>query len=108
MMKNLLITAGVALACGVIGAMGYSYFFGPKSAGPKSKESQGKRDSGSTKESGPEKKSGSAESKESGKGSNAQASTKNSIPGVSPTTDAAMLKQLITDLSCRVEPLASG
>ncbi len=105
MMKNLLITAGVALACGVIGAMGYSYFFGPKSAGPKSKESQGKSDSGSTKDSGPEKKSGSAESKESGKGSNAQASTKNSIPGVSPAKDADMLKQLITDLSRRVDHL---
>ena len=34
MMKSILITAGVALVCGVIGAMGYSYFFGPKSRGP--------------------------------------------------------------------------
>ena len=99
MMKNLLMTASVALVCGVIGAMGYSYFFGPKSAGPKSKESQGKSDSG------PEKKSGSAESKESGKGSSAHASTTSSLPGLSPAQDVDMLKQLITDLSRRVDHL---
>ena len=67
MMKSFLITASVALVCGVIGAMGYAYFFGPKSKGSSSEESQGKSDSGSTKDSGPEKKSGSGESKESGK-----------------------------------------
>ena len=105
MMKNLLITAGVGLVCGVIGAMGYSYFFGPKSAGSTAKESQAKSDSGSTEESGPEKKSGSAESNDSGRGSNAQGSTTSSIPGVSPPNDADMLKQLITDLSRRVDHL---
>ena len=105
MMKNLLITAGVALVCGVIGAMGYSYFLGPKSAGSMSRESQGKSDSGPTKDSGPEKKSGNAESQALGKGSNAHASTSSSISGVSPANDAEMLKQLITDLSRRVDHL---
>ncbi len=103
--KSLLITAGVALVCGVIGAMGYSYFFGPKSRGPTSEESQGKSDSGSTKVSSPKEKSGSGESKESGKGSNAQAATKSSVPGVSSAKAADMLKQLITDLSRRVDHL---
>ena len=94
MTKGLLIAAGVALVCGVIGAMGYSYFFGPKSSGPGSEESQGKSDSSSTKESGPKEKSGGGERKQSGKESNALASTTNSIPGVSSAKDADMLKQL--------------
>lgn len=42
MMKNLLITAGVALVCSMIGAMGYTYFFGPKSQGSSAEGSQGK------------------------------------------------------------------
>ena len=58
MMKSLLITAGVALVCGVIGAMGYSYFFGPKSEGPFVGRAQNKSDSGSKTESGPKEKSG--------------------------------------------------
>ncbi len=105
MMKNLLITAGVALVCGVIGAMGYAYFFGPKSAGPRSEQSQGKSDSSSKKDSGSKEKSGGGESKKSGKASNTQASTTNSMPGVSSANDADMLKQQIKDLSRRVDHL---
>ena len=105
MMKNLLITAGVALVCGAIGAMGYSYFFGPKSKGSSSEGSQSKSDSSSKKESDPKEKPGGGESKESGKGSNAQAATKSSGPGLSPAKDADMLKQLITDLSQQVDNL---
>ncbi len=105
MMRNLLITAGVALVCGVIGAMGYAYFFGPKLKGSSSEQSQRKIVSGSTKDSGPKEKSGAGESKESGKGSNTQASTTNSMPGVSSANDADMLKQQIKDLSRRVDRL---
>ena len=48
MMKILLITAGVALVCGVIGAMGYVVLFRAEVRGIfKSEESQGKSDSGS-------------------------------------------------------------
>jgi hypothetical protein len=43
MMKNLLITAGVALVCGVGGAMGYAYFFGSRSDGPSSAGPQQER-----------------------------------------------------------------
>jgi hypothetical protein len=105
MMKNLLITAGVALVSGVIGAMGYAYSFGPKSKGSSPEGSQAKSDSSSKKESGSKEKSGGGESKESGKGSNAQASTTNSIPGVSSVKDADMLKQQIKELSRRVDHL---
>ncbi len=105
MTKNLLITAGVALVCGVIGAMGFERFFGPKSEGSSSNHSQGKSGSGSKKESGSNEKSAGGESKESGKESNAQASTANSIPGVSSAKDADMLKQQIRDLSQRVNHL---
>jgi hypothetical protein len=101
MIKNLLITASVALVCGVIGAMGYAHFFGPKSKGSSPDQSQGKSDSGSKNEPGPKEKSGGGESKQS----NAQASTTSSIPGVSPAKDADMDKQQIKDLSQRVDQL---
>ena len=107
MIKNLLITASVALVCGVIGAMGYSHFFGPKSKGSSPDQSQGKSDSGSKNEPGPKEKSGGGESKER-KGSNAQASTTNSIPSVSSAKDADMVKQQINELSQRVDHFASG
>ena len=105
MLKNLLITAGVALVCGVIGAMGYAYCFGPKSKGSSPKGSQGKSGSSSKKESGSEEKSGGGESKQSGKESDSQASTTNSISGVSWVKDADMLKQQIKDVSRRVDQL---
>ena len=92
MTRSLLITAGVALVCGVIGAMGYAYFFGPKSKGSSSEGSQGKSDSSSKKESGSKEKAGGGESKQLGKESDAQASTTNLIPGVSSAKDAYMLK----------------
>ena len=76
MMKNLLITAGVALVCGVIGAMGYAYFFGPKSAGSMSNRVPGQeRFEPRRRIRALKEKSGGGESKESGKGSNAQAPT---------------------------------
>jgi hypothetical protein len=101
MIKNLLITASVALVCGVIGAMGYAHFFGPKSKGSSPDQSQGKSDSSSKKESGSKEKSGGGESKES----NAQASTTTSIPGDSSAKDADMIKQQIKELSRRVDHL---
>ncbi len=105
MMKNLLITAGVSLVCGVIGAMGYAHFFGPKSEGSSSDQAQGESDSGSKNESGSKEKSTGGEGKESGKESNSRALTTNSIPGVSLTKDADMLEQQIKDLSRRVNNL---
>ena len=106
MMKNLLTTAGVALVCGVIGATGYAHFFGPKPEGSRSDQSQGESDSGSKNDSGSEEKSSGAENKASGKESTAQASATNSVPGVSSTKDADMIKQQIKDLSRRVQQFA--
>ncbi len=105
MIKSLLITAGVALVCGVIGAMGYAHFFGPKPEGSRSDQSQGESDSGSKNESGSKEKSTGGENKASGKESNGRASTTNSIPGVSSTKDADMVKQQMKDLSRRVDNL---
>ena len=49
MMTNLLVTAAVALISGVIGAMGYSQFFGPKPG--ESSSSQSKTEAASNRES---------------------------------------------------------
>ena len=105
MTKTLLITAGVAMLCGVIGAMGYSYFFGSK---PESSADQSRagNDRGGKKASGTEKKSGGgSDGKSSGKESNAQASTSSSIPGFSSAEDADTLKKQIMDLMQRVDRL---
>ena len=58
MMKNLLITAGVALVCGVIGAMGYAYFFEPKSKGLRRQGPRTRAIRDRRQESGPKEKSG--------------------------------------------------
>lgn len=105
MMKNLLITGGVALVFGVLGAMGYSYFFGSKSGGSSSEQSKGKSESGSKKESSSKKSSGGGSGKESGKESNAQAATSSSIPGFTSAEDADTLKRQIMDLMQRVDRL---
>ena len=78
MMTNLLITAAVALISGVIGAMGYSYFFGPKP--DESSSSQSKTEAGSNKESSSKSKSGGGSNPESAQESSTQASTSSSIP----------------------------
>jgi hypothetical protein len=82
MTKNLLITAGVALLCGVIGAMGYSYFSGSKSG--ESEQSEGKNEQAKSQQSG---------------------SAKKSIPGFSSAEDADTLKKQIMDLMQRVDRL---
>ena len=51
MLSHLLITGSVALICGVLGAMGYSHFFGPKPASRAS--SQSKTEAGSRQGIGP-------------------------------------------------------
>ncbi|HZW34690.1 MAG TPA: hypothetical protein VFF52_28450 [Isosphaeraceae bacterium] len=103
MMKNLLITAAVAVIGGAIGAMGYSYFFGSKS--DESSSSQSKSGSRSQKEASSKTKSGGGSNKDSGKESNAQASTSSSIPGFSSAEDAETLKKQILDLMQRIDRL---
>ncbi len=99
MMRTLLVTAGVALLCGVIGAMGYSYFFGSKTDNSSSEQSESKKDSSS------KKKSSGGSNEESGKESNSQTSTSSSTPGFSSAEDADTLKKQIMDLMQQVDRL---
>ena len=105
MMKNLLITAGVALVCGVIGAMGYSSFSGrsPRDPNRKSRRARAiwvRRRIRALKRSPAVRKVRSR-----ARGRTRTHRPRSSIPGVSPAKDADMLKQLITDLSRRVDHL---
>ena len=103
MMTNLLITAAVALICGVIGAMGYSHFFGPKPG--EASSSQSKTEAGSNKESGAKSKSGGGSDTESAKESGTQASTASAIPGVSSAQEVDELKQQIRNLNQKIDRL---
>ncbi len=105
MMKNLMITAGVALLFGVLGAVGYSYFFGSKSNDSSSDQSKSKNESGSKNQSKSKQGSGSGSSKESGKESNSQSSNSSAIPGFTSAEDAETLKRQIMDLMQRVDRL---
>lgn len=103
-MRNLVVTAGVALLCGVIGAVGYSYFFGSKDK-QSGDSSQGKSESAKKNASSSRKSGGGGKSKDSGKQSNSQASTSDSIPGFTSAEDADTLKKQIMDLMQRVDRL---
>ena len=103
MMKNLLMTAGVALICGVIGAAGYLYFLGPKPE--ESPSSQKKPDSESAKEATENKKSVFSGT-ESVMESNSRGAS--SIPGFTASDDADTLKKQIADLMQRVDGLSAG
>ncbi len=106
-MRNLLVTAGVALLCGVIGAVGYSYFFESRDRqSGDSSRSQGKTASAKPKNASSAGKSGGGgTSKDSGQQSNAQASNSSAIPGFTSADDADTLKKQIVDLMQRVDRL---
>jgi hypothetical protein len=96
-MKHLAVTAGVALLCGVVGAMGYSHFFGPKSD-----------ESSTAKEADAKKKStggGSGSTADSDKELSSSAVSAATIPGFTASTDAVTLKRQIMDLMQRVDRL---
>jgi hypothetical protein len=105
MIKHILITASVALICGVSGAMGYAYLFGPSSKDSSPDQSQAKSDPGSKKKSESTAKTGAGDKNQSGDDFRAQASTANSIPAVHSAQDAALIKQQYKDLSQRVDNL---
>jgi len=102
MMKNLLMTAGVALICGVIGAAGYLYFLGAKPE--ESPSSQKKPDSGSAQEATEKKKWGFSGT-QSVMESNSRGAS--SIPGFTAADDADTLKKQIADLMQRVDGLSA-
>jgi len=87
---NPILTAVIALICGVAGAAGYSYFFAPKPAEP----SQSKTEAAADKKSS-STRSGEAQSAE------AQSLT----PGSSSAQAADDLKQQIMSLSKRIDRL---
>jgi hypothetical protein len=103
LMKHLLITASVALTCGVLGAMGFSYFFGSKSGGASPDHSKATSNSNSQKKSGPQKNEAGGESKQDAEGSIAQSSS--SLPGFTSAQDADTLKQQILGLMQRIDQL---
>ena len=84
---NPILTAVIALVCGVAGAAGYSYFFAPKPAEP----SQSKTESGSDKKSS--------------SGATQTADTQSLAPGSSSAQAADDLKQQIMSLSKRIDRL---
>ena len=71
MLKNLLITAMVAAIFGVLGAMGYSHFFGSKSGEPSS--SRSKTEAGLSQESSSKTKSDGGPNTDSANASSNQA-----------------------------------
>ena len=102
MMKSILMTAGVALVGVVIGAIGYAFFFGPKSKGSSSEGSQSKSDSSSKKESGTKRSWALAKARRQarcpGPGINQQLD-----PPPWTAEDADLLKKQIKELSQRVD-----
>ncbi len=100
-LKNLLITATVAAIFGVLGAMGYSHFFGSKSGEPSS--SRSKTEAGSSQESSSKTKSDGGPNTDSANASSNRASTSSAIPGPSSAKEADELKQQIMNLSQRID-----
>ncbi len=101
-LKSLLTTAVVALICGVIGAAGYSHFFGPKPADDSA--AKNKPDSKSS-QAASEKKKSSFSGTESVMESNSRGAS--SIPGFTASDDADTLKKQIADLMERVDGLSA-
>ncbi len=98
-MTILLITATVALISGVVGAMGYTHYLGPKLG--EHATSQSKSGTGSNTESNFKSESDGASAKES----STQASTSSSIQGSSSAQDADGLKEQIKSLNRRIDRL---
>jgi cytoskeletal protein RodZ len=103
MMLNLMLTAVVALGCGVLGAMGYSHYFSPKPG--ESSSSQTKTDAGSKKASSPKSEAGGKGNTESAKDAGTEASAASSIPGLSPAQEVVELKQQIRDFNQKIDRL---
>lgn len=102
MIKSLLITAVVALICGVAGAAGYSHFFGPKPADDSAAQNKTNSKSGKTAS---EKEKSSFSGTQSVMESNSRGAS--SIPGFTASDDADTLKKQLADLMERVDGLSA-
>ena len=100
MMKNLLMTAVVGLLSGVVGAAGYTHFFGAK---PEESGSAEKKPATASKEA-PEKGKSAFSGTQSVNESNAR--TASSIPGFTASDDADTLKKQIASLMERIDGLS--
>jgi hypothetical protein len=98
---SLLTTAAIALICGVIGAMGYSYFFGSKS--DESSAKQANSEAGSNKESSVKSKAGGGSDAESAKESSTQPPGSSSTSGSVSRQDSDDLKQMLRTLNQRID-----
>ncbi len=103
LVTTVIVTAAVASVCGVIGAMGYLYFFGPKPGD--SSSSQAKTEAGSHQESSPGAKAGGGSSRVSAQDSSTPASAASSIPGFNSAEEVSGLKDQIKDLNHRINRL---
>ena len=103
--RILLFSGLVALVCGVVGAWGYSYFFGGKSKSEDQKQSSsgGKKSGGGSEQgkSGSGKKSKGSDEEEAGSASN-EADT---IPGFTTAEDADSLRKQIGHVTERLDAL---
>ncbi len=104
-MRNLLVTAFVAVICGVMGAMGYLQLFGPTPGKPLD---QSKNELGSSSQT--KLRTGSRGEATSGSSNEAPASSasvahQSSAPGLGSTDEASELKQRIVDLNQQIARL---
>jgi hypothetical protein len=95
-------TFAIALLAGVIGAMGYLHFFGPK---PVERSSSSQSEAKSGKDSSLKGGSDGGTKIASGSESSTQGSTSSSIPGVSGSPEADELKQQIKTLKLKLDGL---
>ncbi len=102
LMKSLLMTAGIATVCGLVGAFGYSYFAG------------GGKNSGEQEKGQSDSKSGSSKSSKSSSGGESQQGSNESGEGQSgagtkvaliPAKEIGTLNQQLVDLMVRVDRL---
>jgi hypothetical protein len=105
MIPNLLVTAVVALTCGVIGAMGYTHFVGPNRGGASSSRLTAGA-ARSHKSSTPNGKAGDGTSTDAAGTSSNQASTSSAVQESSSASDAAELRQQMRNLSHRIDQLS--
>jgi hypothetical protein len=104
-MKSLLATGAVALVCGVIGAMGYSYFFGPKPQA--SASTQSGKQAGSKGESAGKSQDGAASKAELPNEASTMESSPSAsaMPGEISMEDAETLNQQLAKLTARIDRL---
>lgn len=98
MKTNIFITAVVALISGVIGAMGYTYYVGPKPGEPPSSRSVA--ETGRNQEPNSKSQSGGGSTQQS-----TEASASSVAPAISAAQEVAELKQQIKNLNQRLARL---